>query len=67
MVTRAEVQEMLNEALRRPPQCRPDYPHDGKLRYSRGNPGIYTCECGQRYVKDGKGGLALALALPGEG
>lgn len=57
MVSRAEVQEMLTEALRAPVRCRADYPHDGKLRYSRGSPGQYRCECGAVYEKDGRGGL----------
>lgn len=57
MVTRAEVQEMLAEALRGPVRCRAEYPHEGKLRYTRGNPGVYHCECGMVYEKDGRGGL----------
>lgn len=36
--------------------CRAEYPHEGKLRYHRG-PNVYVCECGQRYIKDGAGGL----------
>jgi hypothetical protein len=44
-------------------QCRADYPHEGKLRYNRGNPGVYTCECGKRYEKDGRGGLRDAPAI----
>lgn len=64
---REEIGEMLRVALAGQTQankCRADYPHEGKLRYNRGNPGVYVCECGQRYVKDGRGGLQDALPRP---
>jgi hypothetical protein len=61
---KVELQEMIEGAMdafrANNPQaarCRAEYPHEGKLRYARGNPGVYVCECGQRYIKDGKGGL----------
>lgn len=57
MVTREEVQDLITEALRAPVRCRADYPHEGKLRYIRGNPSVYNCECGQQYLKNGRGGL----------
>jgi len=34
--------------------CSAEYPHFGQLSYTNGR---YLCRCGQRYSKDGKGGL----------
>ncbi len=34
--------------------CSAEYPHTGQLQYSGGT---YLCRCGQRYSKDGHGGL----------
>lgn len=62
---RDEIAQMIVDARREVQQCRAEYPHEGKLRYQRG-PNVYVCECGQRYVKDGQGGLrdAQPLVLP---
>lgn len=61
---RDEIQEMINGGMRAlavanpaTAKCRPDYPHEGKLRFNRGNPSYYVCECGAKFIKDGKGGL----------
>lgn len=55
------IANMINAALAQGQlgrQCTAEYFHEGKLRYtgSRGS-GVYICECGKRYVKDGRGGL----------
>lgn len=56
-ISREEVLTLIAEALQRPIRCTAENPHEGKLRYSGGSAGIYRCECGQRYVKDGHAGL----------
>ena len=64
---RAEIATIVRDAVRAiqpanpATRCRADYPHDGKLRWNKGLQ-EYACECGQRYRKDGKGGLADVAA-----
>ena len=40
--------------------CTAEFPHPNDLVFMRG-PNVYQCQCGQRYVKDGKGGLREAI------
>lgn len=56
MVTRAEVVELVREALSHRDECSSDTPHEGGLRYIREGKGRYVCRCGKRYVK-GEGGV----------
>jgi len=53
------IGEMIARGREVPAHCTAEYPHEGKLRYARGNPGVYTCECGMLYKKDGAGGLEV--------
>lgn len=59
MVDRFEVEALVKQILASGGalQCRADFPHDGKLRFIRGPLPYYNCECGKRYLKDGRGGL----------
>ena len=60
MVNRAEIEEIVRSVLGEKVKCRADYPHEDQLSFRRGNPSLYVCQCGQRYLKDGRGGLMEA-------
>lgn len=53
---RSEIARMIADGQRVTP-CSAENFHQGRLHYSGGRSGMYVCECGMRYEKDGHGGL----------
>jgi len=52
-----QIVELIREQKGEVLHCSAAALHTGKLSYSGGRNGTYTCECGMHYEKDGRGGL----------